>query len=435
MRAVRFPLTLLLCHALGGCAYLTTYTRNVDLAGSNSVSMDVKQRVVFSQLRPGKEGHDAAKVVCAEPSPDALTILGVSGGLDLSSASKQASIGATAALAESGAFVGLRTQSIQLLRDAMYRLCEGYASSAVEPNDFISMQRRYQSTMMGLIAIEQLTRPVVAGQVAMASRVVATAGPTALLDKAEARYDDKAADLQKAEEAQIAAADKVKKAETDVAGKQAAAKAATDDAAKTSAAEELAKASQALDAAKQDEAAKDRALTVAKKALRQAEQDLMAARTGASAAAAGEVVATRGSDAAAETAIKEVADSVEDVVQEINFSYAREACFSFWEKETKPAQAGGAPAAKSLWRESAPAAQGGADGFTCDYLLRKYADRYVAKAERKAKQADAKLLEAEASLLKEKRLLAEATALPASPGSTPPATTAPVPEPKGKAKR
>jgi hypothetical protein len=422
-----------LCQGLGGCAYLTTYTRNVDLSGQNSLSMDVKQRVVFSQMRPAKEGHESARVVCAEPSPDALTILGVSGGLDLSSASKQASLGATAALAESGAFVGLRTQSIQLLRDAMYRLCEGYASSAVEPNDFISMQRRYQSTMMGLIAIEQLTRPVVAGQVAMSSRAVATAGPTALLDKAETRYDEKAADRQAAEEAQIAATDKVKKAQADVAGKEAAAKAAKDDAAKVEAADQLAKARQALETATQEQVAKERALKEANKALKQAELDLIAARTGASAAASGDLVAVRGSDQPMETAIKEVANSVEDVVQEINFSYAREACFSFWEKETKAERAGQPlPSNKSLWKEGAGSATSASTGpFTCDYLLKSYADRYTAKANNKATAAQAKLLEAEAALLKEKRLLAEAEV--ALKSESKPAV--PVPEgskPKGK---
>ena len=431
MLALRPLLTLLICQSLGGCAYLTTYTRSVDLTGTNSVSMDVKQRVVFSQLRSGKQGYPEAKVVCAEPSPDALTILGVSGGLDLSSASKQASVGATAALAESGAFVGLRTQSIQLLRDAMYRLCEGYAGSAVEPSDFISMQRRYQSTMMGLIAIEQLTRPVVAGQVALASRVVATAGPNALLEKAETRYDEKAAERQKADEAQIAATGKVEKAEAEVAGKEAAVRAAADDAAKASAAEELAKASHVLDTAKQEQAAKGRALKEATKSLKQAEQDLIAARTSASAAAAGEVVTARGSDGSTEAAIKEVADSVEDVVQEINFSYAREACFSFWERETKPSQSGAAPATKSLWKESAAASQAdNRDTFTCDYLLKKYADRYVAKSQRKATLANARLLEAEAALLREKRLLAVAEV--AATLETKPTAAPPAAKPKGK---
>lgn len=430
MQTTRFTwaAAIALCQGLGGCAYLTTYTRNVDLTGQNSVSMDVKQRVVFSQQRPAKDGQDAAKVICAEPSPDALTILGVSGGLDLSSASKQASVGATAALAESGAFVGLRTQSIQLLRDAMYRLCEGYAGNAVEPADFISMQRRYQSTMMGLIAIEQLTRPVVASQVALASRAVATAGPNALLDKAEARYDEKAAERQKADDAQIAAADKVKKAEAEAAGKQAAAQAAKDDAAKAEAAGQLAKANQALETAKQEQAAKERALGEATKALKQAEMDLVAARTGASAAAAGDVVVARAGEQPMGVAIKEVADSVEDVVQEINFSYAREACFSFWEKETKPKQAGSG-ATKSLWKEGAAPAQAGApEPFTCDYLLKKYADRYIAKAERKAKEADAKLMAAEAALVRERRLLTEAESAAKAESKL----AAPAPAGKGK---
>ena len=107
--------------------------------------MDVKQRVVFSQKRPpdkddkGDAKGNSAVMVCAEPSPDALTVLGVSGGLSLNNG--QSATNATADLSESGAFVGLRTQSIQLLRDAMYRLCEGYASGAVTDTDFAAMQR------------------------------------------------------------------------------------------------------------------------------------------------------------------------------------------------------------------------------------------------------------------------------------------------------
>jgi hypothetical protein len=144
----------------------------------------VKQRVVFSQKREPKDGEREGVVVCAEPSPDALTILGVSGGLNASDGTRAAS--AAVGLAESGAFVGLRTQSIQLLRDAMYRLCEGYASGAVTGVDYAAMQRRYQSTMLGLIAIEQLTRPVVAGQALLASSVGSKAGADAnKIDKAE----------------------------------------------------------------------------------------------------------------------------------------------------------------------------------------------------------------------------------------------------------
>ena len=55
---------------------LTNYTRAVDLQGG-SIAIDVKQRVVFSQARQ-KTGET---IVCAEPSPDALTVIGASGGL------------------------------------------------------------------------------------------------------------------------------------------------------------------------------------------------------------------------------------------------------------------------------------------------------------------------------------------------------------------
>ena len=183
-------IAILLVAGLGttGCAYLTTFNRPIDLR-AGSVAMDVKQRVVFSQNRTsftidGKPYSNV--VVCAEPSPDALTVLGASGGLSLSNGQSVAN--ATGGLSESGAFVGLRTQSIQLLRDAMYRLCEGYASGAVTDTDFAAMQRRYQSTMMGLIAIEQLTRPVIAGQALLTSAAASQSGASsgdAAVDKAQ----------------------------------------------------------------------------------------------------------------------------------------------------------------------------------------------------------------------------------------------------------
>jgi hypothetical protein len=173
-----------------GCAYLTNYTRSLSL-DSNSYALDVKQRVVFSQDRPLENGsfqHHAAapgsagvssknwRVICAEPSPDALTVLGSSAAVTGNSGKADASLKASFGISENGAFVGLRTTSIQLLRDAMYRLCEGYASGAVSAETYQSLQRRFQSTMMGLIAIEQLTGPVMASNAILMTSVSAQAG-------------------------------------------------------------------------------------------------------------------------------------------------------------------------------------------------------------------------------------------------------------------
>lgn len=191
---MRLSLVLTAIHFLGGCAYFTNYTRSINLR-DGSVAIDVKQRVVFSQDRAelDKSGQRLRTnvVVCAEPSPDALTVLGASGGLSINGASGKFG-NASASLAESGASIGLRTQSIQLLRDAMYRLCEGYAGGAVSDSDFAAMQRRYQSTMMGLIAIEQLTGPIVAAQTMLTTTAAAQAGASggdAAVDAAQVKAD------------------------------------------------------------------------------------------------------------------------------------------------------------------------------------------------------------------------------------------------------
>lgn len=156
-----------------GCAQLTTFNRSVDLKAS-SLAIDAKQRVIFSKEKEtvapinGSSTILRNMVICAEPSPDALAVLGASGALSISNPSK---IGGSASggIAEAAASIGLRTQSIQLLRDLNYRICEAYSNDALKSGEAATLLRRGQSTMMGLIAIEQLTGPVVAAQVALSS--------------------------------------------------------------------------------------------------------------------------------------------------------------------------------------------------------------------------------------------------------------------------
>lgn len=325
---------LLLCAPLCGCAYLTNYTRGIDLK-DGSVSIDVKQRVVFSQKHPGNNGK---VVVCAEPSPDALTVIGASGGLSVSSpAGKAANL--SAALSETGSSIGLRTQSIQLLRDAMYRLCEGYAAGAVAEGDFSAMQRRYQSTMMGLIAIEQLTGPIVASQALLMSHASASAGASA---------GDAAVDAAKTGADQ--AADATLQAQTDLDGAQTAlastreeirsngdklrAEQAKKDAKKDfdPATLDTLQSRQATLAAQEkthlnEVADKQRRLEDKRKRLTLAEADLKAARSRAGAQAGGSgrlgdvASATRQSNEA-------FAKAVEAIVVEINNSYSRDSCLA-----------------------------------------------------------------------------------------------------------
>ena len=190
-----------------GCATMTHLTREKKLPGVSSgttLLVDAKQRAITNAVVGG------ALRVCAEPSPDALTALAASAGFSLSRA-EAAALATNASLAEGAASIGLRTQSIQLMRDAMYRLCEGYLSGAIDGLAFETLQRRFQSSMVAILAIEQLTGAVRA--------------PAVVLNGSSTQGDAEqtAAATQKAQ----AGRDALRTAEKDVADKQEQLKSAT----------------------------------------------------------------------------------------------------------------------------------------------------------------------------------------------------------------
>ena len=182
-----------------------------DKPGVNALSIDAKQRIVLVTHVP--IWHRGAivgyqMVTCAEPSPDAMSALNTS----ISGSISDPKIAASLALAqaESAASIGLRTQSIQLLRDGMYRLCEGYAAGAISAENFTEEQRRYQNLMLSLLAIEQLTGAVVARQAAVGGGTGSAAAGN--------QADQAASDLAKAD-SDVAdaktALDKAQAAQTD----------------------------------------------------------------------------------------------------------------------------------------------------------------------------------------------------------------------------
>lgn len=378
--------------ALSGCANLFTSTKDIDLA-KNSYALDVKQRVVISKALDVYGDNKPIQIVCTEPSPDALTTISATAGADVASQVARASSAqrpsdsdekdmraqnsgsVTAALAEQGAFVGLRTQSIQLLRDTMYRLCEGYASGAVSPAEFSAMQRRYQSTMLGLLAIEQLTRPVVAAQVVLASTASSAAGARpddAEVEKLRTRLDglvtadtqakvtlEKRKEEHEAAESAVATNTKQgeearQKAEKDEDARQKAAKESADigkvKAAGAAAAKPFEDSRSGLEATrKQTEAALKEArirATESQKLRSDAEAELAQARTRAasSAAGAGQFSAI-GTSAATITA--SLGNSIRDIVSDINKNYLLSDCLAVLTAAQQDKAAGASRPAKS----------------------------------------------------------------------------------------
>ncbi len=120
------------------------------------VFIDAKQRAVLSNRRPDKD----IRVVCAEPAPDALSAIAAQAGVSVSDISN--AVSAEGGASEAAANIGLRTQTIQTLRDGFYRVCEAYMNGLSE-EQYSIMLRRFQTNMIALLAIEQLTGSVKGG--------------------------------------------------------------------------------------------------------------------------------------------------------------------------------------------------------------------------------------------------------------------------------
>ncbi|MHB8057450.1 MAG: hypothetical protein ACYDHC_06100 [Desulfuromonadaceae bacterium] len=157
-----------------GCANLNSVHRALDINEGKGVLIDIKQRAIIVKNRTvnGK----TVPVVCAEPSPDSLSayVSALSGNVDVYS---KVSVGLESQIQENALYVGLRTQSIQLLRDFLYRDCEAYMNDAIDKYQYDVLMRRNQKYMVALLGIEQLT-----GAVVSTPSVLDSAPPPAKID-------------------------------------------------------------------------------------------------------------------------------------------------------------------------------------------------------------------------------------------------------------
>ena len=145
--------TSLVMVSLAGCANLLTIERRSALPRhGTAIHLDAPQRIAYAD----KFGH-----VCAEPSPDALQAYASAFGASIASPGRDA-VSLSNALSADSTGIGLRTQSITLMRDMLYRICEAQHNKAIGPDDTIQLLQRSQDLSPGILAIEQLTGAIVA---------------------------------------------------------------------------------------------------------------------------------------------------------------------------------------------------------------------------------------------------------------------------------
>lgn len=177
--AMKGTLLGLIVVSIAGCANLNSIYRTFDVSRGESSMSDIRQRAIL--VAPNEnitKKYDATGklvsqeyrkngvFVCAEPSPDAMASLAyelaAKGGYP-----EKASGELAFAMQDGAAFTGIRTQSIQLLRDFGYRLCESYLSGAISAPQYDLLMRRFQKNTVALLAIEQLTGAIKAPPIAL----------------------------------------------------------------------------------------------------------------------------------------------------------------------------------------------------------------------------------------------------------------------------
>ena len=158
-RLVGIPLLLSFALIATGCTSLTHYNKQRVAKDNNAFFVDAKQRGVYSVKKTETAGGTTWEGVCAEPAPDAISSLAATLGVDLKLTDK-GQVGVSQSISEATSSIGVRTAAIEALRDIMYRNCEAYALGGVSNIGIETLQRRFQSTMVAILAIEQLTGAV-----------------------------------------------------------------------------------------------------------------------------------------------------------------------------------------------------------------------------------------------------------------------------------
>ena len=208
---------------LPACANLNTISRTTVLPGKNTkqktgkaVHLDIQQRLLIV---------DEMGNYCAEPSPDGLAAYAAALGISASNPSSAAA-SAAASGGSSAASIGLRTQSITLMRDTMFRICEAYANGAIGNAHLATLLGRSQDLTAVILAVEQLTGPLAANQAyltsstdaASAASLVAVAEQLELAIKLVERASDR---LEEAKVQQTKLEGEVSSAEREKTAKEA----------------------------------------------------------------------------------------------------------------------------------------------------------------------------------------------------------------------
>jgi hypothetical protein len=120
-----------------------------DVDSGTGATLDAQQRVI---LVTHSGGDGTQRIVCAEPSPDTMSAIAAAARAAGGNGEVQANL--SYAVSQSAASIGIRTPTIQLLRDGLYRACEGYLNGVLDKTAYEIILRNYDRIMVALLAID-----------------------------------------------------------------------------------------------------------------------------------------------------------------------------------------------------------------------------------------------------------------------------------------
>jgi len=158
---------MLVALLMSGCGSTIHIQENV--GGVDTLSVDAKQRMMLVGTRPPtRKGDYPIPVTCTEPAPDALVAraaaLSANATINPPTGEAGGSGGLAGGSSESAASIGFRNQTVQMLRDGYYRLCEAYLNGAISHDRYESMIANADTFMAVVAALEVLgSQPVAPG--------------------------------------------------------------------------------------------------------------------------------------------------------------------------------------------------------------------------------------------------------------------------------
>jgi hypothetical protein len=184
---MRFNVCLagLSCIALVGCNPPGVIHRKDTLGDINILAVDANQRLVLQGTT-----QDGDRVVCTEPSPDTVAAhaaeLAANASLQLKSGDT-ANGSLAAGYSQSVASIAMRTQTIQVLRDGYFRLCEARLNNMISREDYQVIVAFIDEFIATVAAIEAI------GGTVQTAPIAVYAGGNATAAKENAEVDGKPA--------------------------------------------------------------------------------------------------------------------------------------------------------------------------------------------------------------------------------------------------